>query len=176
MSRRALPARLSSALELWPKAAEPSRVPRHPEPRRLLHDSGYRRQRLSCRAYIRERPFPRVLSRRRPGRCAGSVKDATFLAGDAYVAAGLTILAKARSRDRVLLRAYSFDAPGVLEGLEAASARGAACCLIADASQCHNTKSQWQALRRVASAGVSVRLATSRDYVQDGRGPLVAAA
>ena len=53
--------------------------------------------------------------------------------------------------------------------------RCAPCCLIADASQCHKTKSQWQAWRRVASAGVTVKLATGHSvreaYVQDGRGP-----
>ena len=59
---------------------------------------------------------------------------------------GLSVLAKARSRDRVLLRAYSFDAPPGLEALEAACARGAACGLVADASQCAKTKQQWQSL------------------------------
>eukprot|EP00439_Symbiodinium_sp_Y106_P038505 s8093_g4.t1 len=40
---------------------------------------------------------------------------------------------------------------------------------VADASQCHKTKSQWQALRRVASAGVSVRLATGHSVRGPGR-------
>ena len=79
----------------------------------------------------------------------------TYLAGGSCVAAGLSVLAKARSRDRVLLRAYSFDAPPVLEALEGACARGAACSLVADASQCAKTKQQqqWQSLKRVATAG-----------------------
>ena len=38
-----------------------------------------------------------------------------------------------RSRDRLLVRAYSFDGAGVMEALEAACGRGAACGLIADA-------------------------------------------
>ena len=95
------------------------------------------------------------------------------------VAAGLSVLAKARSRDRVLLRAYSFDVPPVLEALEAACARGTACSLVADASQCAKTKQQWQSLKRVATAGVSVRLAAGhsvRDaYLSDGRGATVGA-
>ena len=78
-----------------------------------------------------------------------------------------------------MLRAYSFDAPSVLEALEAAVARGASCSLIADASQCSKTKLQWQSLKRVATAGVSVRLATGRSvrdaYVSDGRGAAVGA-
>ena len=61
------------------------------------------------------------------------------MAGGSYVAAGLDVLAKTKSRDKVFLRAYSFDAPSVLEALEGACARGAACCLIADASQCSKT-------------------------------------
>ncbi|CAE7761129.1 unnamed protein product [Symbiodinium microadriaticum] len=65
------------------------------------------------------------------------------------------------------------------EALEGACARGAACCLIADASQCSKTKLQWQSLKRVASAGVAVRLATGnsvRDaYAADGRGAVVGA-
>ena len=83
------------------------------------------------------------------------------------------------SRDKVMLRAYSFDAPSVLEALEAAVARGASCSLIADASQCSKTKLQWQSLKRVATAGVSVRLASGRSvrdaYVSDGRGAAVGA-
>ena len=67
----------------------------------------------------------------------------------------------------------------MLEALEGACARGAACCLIADASQCSKTKLQWQSLKRVASAGVAVRLATGhsvRDaYAADGRGAVVGA-
>ena len=99
----------------------------------------------------------------------------TYLAGGSYVAAGLSVLAKARSRDRVLLRAYSFDASPVLEALESACARG----VVADASQCAKTKQQWQSLKRVATAGVSVRLAAGhsvRDaYLSDGRGATVGA-
>ena len=109
-----------------------------------------------------------------------AVHEVAYLAGGSYVAAGLSVLAKARSRDRVLLRAYSFDAPPVLEALEAACARGAACSLVADASQCAKTKQQtWQSLKRVATAGVSVRLAAGhsvRDaYLSDGRGATVGA-
>ena len=89
-----------------------------------------------------------------------AASEVAYLAGDSYVAAGLDALAKTKSRDKVFLRAYSFDAPSVLEALEGACARGAACCLIADASQCSKTKLQWQSLKRVASAGVAVRLAT----------------
>ena len=107
------------------------------------------------------------------------VQEVMYLAGGSYVAAGLSVLAKARSRDRVLLRAYSFDAPPVLEALEGACARGAACSLVADASQCAKTKQQWQSLKRVATAGVSVRLAAGhsvRDaYLSDGRGATVGA-
>ena len=70
-------------------------------------------------------------------------------------------------------------ARGVLEGLESACARGAACCLIADAGQCHKTMCQWQALKRVANAGVAVRVAAGSSvreaYVQDGRGAVVGA-
>ncbi|OLQ10114.1 Carbonyl reductase [NADPH] 1 [Symbiodinium microadriaticum] len=102
-------------------------------------------------------------------------QEVAYLAGDAYIAAGLSALASAKSRSSVMLRAYSFDAPAVLEALEAACARGASCSLIADASQCSKTKLQWQSLKRVATAGVSVRLATGRSvrdaYVSDGRGP-----
>ena len=105
--------------------------------------------------------------------------EVAYLAGDSYVAAGLDALAKTKSRDKVFLRAYSFDAPAVLEALEAACARGASCSLIADASQCSKTKLQWQSLKRVATAGVSVRLATGRSvrdaYVSDGRGAAVGA-
>ena len=105
--------------------------------------------------------------------------EVAYLAGDSYVAAGLDALAKAKSRDKVFLRAYSFDAPSVLEALEAACARGASCSLIADASQCSKTKLQWQSLKRVATAGVSVRLASGRSvrdaYVSDGRGAAVGA-
>ena len=108
-----------------------------------------------------------------------AVHEVAYLAGGSYVAAGLSVLAKARSRDRVLLRAYSFDAPPVLEALDAACARGAACSLVADASQCAKTKHQWQSLKRVATAGVSVRLAAGhsvRDaYLSDGRGATVGA-
>ena len=79
----------------------------------------------------------------------------------------------------MFLRAYSFDAPPVLEALEAACARGAACSLVADASQCAKTKLQWQSLKRAAAAGVNVRLAAGhsvRDaYVADGRGATVGA-
>ena len=91
-----------------------------------------------------------------------AVHEVAYLAGGSYVAAGLSVLAKARSRDRVFLRAYSFDAPRVLEALEAACARGAACSLVADASQCAKTKHQWQSLKRVAAAGVNVRLAAGQ--------------
>ena len=73
-----------------------------------------------------------------------AVHEVAYLAGGSYVAAGLSVLAKTRSRDRVFLRAYSFDAPPVLEALEAACARGAVCSLVADASQCAKTKLQWQ--------------------------------
>ena len=108
-----------------------------------------------------------------------AVHEVAYLAGGSYVAAGLDVLAKTKSRDKVFLRAYSFDAPSVLEALEGACARGAACCLIADASQCSKTKLQWQSLKRVASAGVVVRLATGnsvRDaYAADGRGAAVGA-
>ena len=105
--------------------------------------------------------------------------EVAYLAGDSYVAAGLDALAKTKSRDKVFLRAYSFDAPAVLEALEAACARGASCSLIADASRCSKTKLQWQSLKRVATAGVNVRLATGRSvrdaYVSDGRGAAVGA-
>ena len=108
-----------------------------------------------------------------------AVHEVAYLAGDSYVAAGVDVLAKTRSRDRVYLRAYSFDAPSVLEALEAACARGAVCSLVADASQCSKTKLQWQSLKRVASAGVNVRFAAGhsvRDaYVADGRGATVGA-
>ena len=41
--------------------------------------------------------------------------EVAYLAGgSAYVAAGLDVLAKTKSRDKVFLRAYSFDAPSVL--------------------------------------------------------------
>ncbi|CAE7896597.1 pol, partial [Symbiodinium necroappetens] len=67
----------------------------------------------------------------------------------------------------------------VLEALEAACARGVVCSLIADASQCSKTKLQWQSLKRVAAAGVNVRLAAGhsvRDaYAADGRGTAVGA-
>ena len=67
----------------------------------------------------------------------------------------------------------------VLEALEAACVRGAACSLVADASQCAKTKLQWQSLKRVAAAGVNVPLAAGhsvRDaYVADGRGTAVGA-
>ena len=106
-------------------------------------------------------------------------QEIAYLAGDAYIAAGISVLATAKSRDKVMLRAYSFDAPSVLEALEAAVARGASCSLIADASQCSKTKLQWQSLKRVATAGVSVRLASGRSvrdaYVSDGRGAAVGA-
>ena len=79
-----------------------------------------------------------------------AVHEVACLAGGSYIAAGLDVLAKTRSRDKVFLRAYSFDAPPVLEALEAACARGAACSLVADASQCAKTKLQWQSLKRVS--------------------------
>ena len=69
-----------------------------------------------------------------------AVHEAAYLAGGSYIAAGLSVLAKTRSQDKVFLRTYSFDAPPVLEALEAACARGAACSLVADASQCAKTK------------------------------------
>ena len=51
--------------------------------------------------------------------------------------------------------------------------------MVADASQCAKTKLQWQSLKRVAAAGVNVRLAAGhsvRDaYVADGRGTAVGA-
>ena len=54
------------------------------------------------------------------------VQEVNYLSGDSYVAARLSVLAKARSRDKVYLRAYSFDAPSILDALEGACARGAA--------------------------------------------------
>ncbi|CAE7685788.1 pol [Symbiodinium sp. KB8] len=123
---------------------------------------------------------PALLSQPPKAESSGlAASEVAYLAGDSYVAAGLDALAKTKSRDKVFLRAYSFDAPSVLEALEGACARGAACCLIADASQCSKTKLQWQSLKRVASAGVAVRLATGhsvRDaYAADGRGAVVGA-
>ncbi|CAE7737264.1 unnamed protein product, partial [Symbiodinium sp. KB8] len=89
-----------------------------------------------------------------------AVHEVAYLAGGSYVAAGLSVLAKTRSRDKAL---------------EAACARGAACSLVADASQCAKTKLQWQSLKRVAAAGVNVRLAAGhsvRDaYVADVGSP-----
>ncbi|CAE7923771.1 pol, partial [Symbiodinium sp. KB8] len=93
-----------------------------------------------------------------------AVHEVAYLAGGSYVAAGLDVLAKTRSRDKAL---------------EAACVRGAACSLVADASQCAKTKLQWQSLKRVAAAGVNVPLAAGhsvRDaYVADGRGTAVGA-
>ena len=54
------------------------------------------------------------------------VQEVNYLSGDSYVAARLSVLAKAPSRDKVYLRAYSFDAPSILDALEGACARGAA--------------------------------------------------
>ncbi|CAE7827290.1 pol, partial [Symbiodinium microadriaticum] len=82
-----------------------------------------------------------------------AVHEVAYLAGGSYVAAGLSVLAKARSRDRV---------SGVQLGRRRAK-----------------TKHQWQSLKRVAAAGVNVRLAAGhsvRDaYVADGRGAIVGA-
>ncbi|CAE7838375.1 unnamed protein product, partial [Symbiodinium microadriaticum] len=107
------------------------------------------------------------------------MKWRTWLAALTSQPASLSWRRPCRSRDRVFLRAYSFDAPPVLEALEAACARGAACSLVSDASQCAKTKHQWQSLKRVAAAGVNVRLAAGhsvRDaYVADGRGAAVGA-
>ena len=122
---------------------------------------------------------PRRNKAPRPDSTSRGGQEVAYLAGDAYIAAGISVLATAKSRDKVMLRAYSFDAPSVLEALEAAVARGATCSLIADASQCSKTKLQWQSLKRVATAGVNVRLATGRSvrdaYVSDGRGAAVGA-
>ena len=46
------------------------------------------------------------------------VRDVTYLAGDSYVAAGLAALGKARSWDQIYFKAYSFDAPSILDALE----------------------------------------------------------
>ena len=122
---------------------------------------------------------PRRNKAPRPDSTSRGGQEVAYLAGDAYIAAGISVLATAKSRDKVMLRAYSFDAPSVLEALEAAVARGATCSLIADAFQCSKTKLQWQSLKRVATAGVNVRLATGRSvrdaYVSDGRGAAVGA-
>ena len=78
------------------------------------------------------------------------------------------------SRKRAAGTECCFALTRILEGLEGACARGAACCVIADASQCRRANGRpcdaWRALALTSSSrGHSVREA----YVQDGRGPVV---
>ncbi|CAE7642797.1 pol, partial [Symbiodinium sp. CCMP2592] len=103
-----------------------------------------------------------------------------YLAGGWYIAAGADVISRAKARrEKLYLRAYSFDSPSVIEAIELACGRGALCNIIADSSQCRRTKLQWQALKRAAQAGARVRLCSGssvRDaYVADGRGPAVGA-
>ena len=94
-----------------------------------------------------------------PGGCvssAGPSKEPQFpiRAGVAHGIRDATLLAKARCRDRVLLRAYS-NPRGARRRLRP---RGR---VLRNSRREPMPKSQWQALRRVASAGVDVKLAGS---------------
>ncbi|CAE7261643.1 unnamed protein product [Symbiodinium sp. CCMP2592] len=112
-------------------------------------------------------------------QAASGVTGCQYLAGGWYISAGVEVVDRAKSREKLYLRAYSFDSPALIDAIERACARGALCSVLADAQQCSRTKLQWQALKRAAQAGARVRLCSGssvRDaYVADGRGPAVGA-
>ena len=104
--------------------------------------------------------------------------EAEFLTGGPYIKAAQSLLAAGtRGEDTIYVRAYSFDCPVCVEGIETSLAKGAGVRVIADASQCQRTKLQRQVLKRLSAAGAEVRVACGtsvRDaYAQDGRGARV---
>ena len=105
------------------------------------------------------------------------VKEAEFLAGGPYVQAAQTLLGSGAAEDVIYIRAYSLDCPSCIEAIEASLSKGASVRIVADMGQCHRTKLQWQALKRLAAAGAEVRVGCGtsvRDaYARDGRGAKV---
>ena len=77
----------------------------------------------------------------------------------------------------IYIRAYSLDCPSCIEAIEASLGKGASVRIVADMGQCHRTKLQWQALKRLAAAGAEVKVGCGtslRDaYARDGRGAKV---
>ena len=75
---------------------------------------------------------------------------------------------------RVLVRAYSFDQPDVINSLKQATERGCLTMVVADRSQAAGkTKTQLQMLKELRSSGVRVRLTeglnVSQAYERDNR-------
>ena len=105
------------------------------------------------------------------------VKGAEFLAGGPYVQAAQTLLGSGAAEDVIYIRAYSLDCPSCIEAIEASLGKGASVRIVADMGQCHRTKLQWQALKRLAAAGAEVKVGCGtsvRDaYARDGRGAKV---
>ena len=105
------------------------------------------------------------------------VKEAEFLAGGPYVQAAQTLLGSGAAEDVIYIRAYSLDCPSCIEAIEASLGKGASVRIVADMGQCHRTKLQWQALKRLAAAGAEVKVGCGtsvRDaYARDGRGAKV---
>eukprot|EP00439_Symbiodinium_sp_Y106_P017984 s4004_g2.t1 len=147
-------------------------LPKHPQPcdldsLRHRENNAKLQKCLQHRVKFSVNPWPRT-----------SVPIRSGAGGDSYVAAGVRVISNARSQDRLLVRAYSFDAPSVMDRSDRSCLH--ACCLIADASQCSKTKLQWQSLKRSAQAGVQVRLSSGTSvreaYLGDGHGSVVGAA
>ena len=78
------------------------------------------------------------------------VKEAEFLAGGPYIQAAQTLLGSGAAEDVIYIRAYSLDCPSCIEAIEASLGKGASVRIVADMGQCHRTKLQWQALKRLA--------------------------
>ena len=122
----------------------------------------------------------RTPSRRNKGPVparSSPVKEVEFLAGGPYVQAAQTLLGSGAAEDVVYIRAYSLDCPSCIEAIEASLSKGAGVRIVADMGQCHRTKLQWQALKRLAAAGAEVKVGCGtsvRDaYARDGRGAKV---
>ena len=122
----------------------------------------------------------RTPSRRNKGPVpawSSPVKEAEFLAGGPYVQAAQTLLGSGAAEDVIYIRAYSLDCPSCIEAIEASLSKGAGVRIVADMGQCHRTKLQWQALKRLAAAGAEVKVgcgSSVRDaYARDGRGAKV---
>ena len=122
----------------------------------------------------------RTPSRRNKGPAparSSPVKEAEFLAGGPYIQAAQTLLGSGAAEDVIYVRAYSLDCPSCIEAIEASLGKGASVRIVADMGQCHRTKLQWQALKRLAAAGAEVKVGCGtslRDaYARDGRGAKV---
>ncbi|CAE7236726.1 pol [Symbiodinium natans] len=122
----------------------------------------------------------RTPSRRNKGPAparSSPVKEAEFLAGGPYIQAAQTLLGSGAAEDVIYIRAYSLDCPSCIEAIEASLGKGASVRIVADMGQCHRTKLQWQALKRLAAAGAEVKVGCGtslRDaYARDGRGAKV---